>query len=127
MLKNNIIKAGYSMCLLSRQNYTFKGNVLSLGAVLFRGNTIYCLDYNKNKTHPALQGLYKYPFLHAEASVLIRHGLDNCVGLDLAVFRINKDNKFTMSKPCNSCNKFLNIAGIREVYYTDWNGSVCKL
>ena len=105
----------------------FKSSNSRMGAVLFKASRILCLDHNKNKTHPMLQGLYKYPVLHAESSVLIRYGLDNCKNLNLLIVRINSKDQLTMAKPCSSCQSFIKLAKLKRVYYSDWQGEIKEL
>ena len=93
-----------------------------LGAVVF-GKRKTTVGWNSYKTHPKLRH-YEYPCLHAEAHAMIKHGLDNCLGCDILVTRILRDGSLTMAKPCNECQQLMRSHGIRQVYYTDWNGDI---
>ena len=79
------------------------------------------------KTHPILSTLSDWPYLHAETNAIISYGMDFCRHLDLAVARVTLDEKPTMSKPCRVCQEIIERVGIRNVWYTDWNGEwICE-
>ena len=53
--------------------------------------------------------------------------MDNCRGLDLGVARIHLDQTVSMARPCDVCMAVIKRVGIRNVYYTDWEGKwVCE-
>lgn len=80
---------------------------------------------NQYKTHPALVPFFKYPYLHAEANTILKKGLDNCSGYDIVVVRVRRDNgNVTMAKPCKCCESLINHVGIKNIYYTNWNGDI---
>lgn len=91
--------------------------------------------FNSNKTHPMQKDYNKYrggenddnfvPKLHAEIAALSK--LKDISGLDakkirLHVYRIRKDQKYGMARPCPSCMKAIRDAGIRKIHYTTNNG-----
>ena len=84
---------------------------------------------NEYKTHPIAKDFgYEYPYLHAELNAAISHGLDDCHGLNILVFRITpKQKRITMAKPCGQCLSMLRTLGFRKVYYTDWLGNLQEL
>lgn len=111
-------------------------------AGLYRGTRLIKHACNLIKTHPYLARFTDFPFLHAESHVILRHGLDNCAGLDMLVIRKRKDSLsqsstgddeapvssgLTMSKPCDTCRALIKLAKIRHVYYSDWNGDIKEL
>lgn len=106
---------------------TGKRNSFKTGAILYRGKSIYAARHNELKTHPQLARFSKFPFLHAESSCVISHGVSNSAGLDMVCTRVLANGTLTMSKPCKVCEAFLDHAGIRNVYYTDWEGEVRRL
>lgn len=87
---------------------------------------------NMLKTHPWLTKYTKHPFLHAESHAILKHGINNCEGLDLVVLRFSKDHeikdkqifKLTMSYPCSACWSMIKDVGIRRVFYSDWDGVI---
>lgn len=100
-----------------------------VGAILFdkRGN-IHASKSNSYKTHPILASFTKYPHLHAESSCILHRGLDNCDGLSLLTVRVrNPNEQLTMAKPCKVCQSIIEKVGIKEVFYTDWNGKLICL
>ena len=56
--------------------------------------------------------------MHAEMSAL-RFSKPGDV---LFVLRWTKDGQLTMSKPCERCQQMINSAGLKKVFYTNWNG-----
>jgi deoxycytidylate deaminase len=101
-----------------------KRNSYRVGAVIFKKKKPLTARANSRKTHRFLSSYTDYPCLHAETNAIIAHGIDNCDGCDILVVRINKKNKPTMAKPCFTCEQVIKDAGIRRVYYTDWDGMI---
>jgi len=99
-----------------------------LGAVLYDNrNKIIKVKGNSRKTHPILAKYSPFPFLHAESACILSHGLDNCSNLNLFVTRINSSSIPTMAHPCSICSRLLDDVGVKEIYYTNWNGEIVKL
>lgn len=102
-----------------------KRNSYRVGAILFEKNRILEARTNSRKTHPALAKFTKWPYLHAETSCLISHGLGNCTGTSLLVLRMHRDNTtLSCAKPCPVCEGLLELSGVKRVYYSDWNGDI---
>ena len=98
------------------------------GAVLFdRSGKILSAKSNSLKTHPKLAKFTDYPYLHAESACILGHGMDNCDGLSLLVLRVLKNTQVSLSKPCIICQRIIEDAGLKSVYYTDVNGMVKRL
>jgi tRNA(Arg) A34 adenosine deaminase TadA len=96
-----------------------------LGAVLFdRKGRVVVAKPNSYKTHPFALKNSLYPFLHAEVHCLVSNGLDNCEGCGILVVRLKKNGSLSMAKPCPSCLKALLYSGIKDIYYSDWNGNI---
>lgn len=98
-----------------------------LGAVLFKRNRIFATGGNRRKTHPALVRYSAFPYLHAESDCVLRHGVAESKNCNILVVRIDVLGKLTMAKPCDVCLSFLRASGIREVYYSSWDGSITSL
>lgn len=95
-----------------------------VGALLLENNRILAARHNSLKTHPALAKYTNWPFQHAESSCAIHHGLDHCRGLSLVCVRVLRDDSLTMARPCAACQSLLSDVGVKEVWYTDWNGKL---
>lgn len=129
-MKNHILNrmrdAAYAVALSGQgvgPRYAFRH-----GAVLFdRSGKILSAKSNSLKTHPKLAKFTDYPYLHAESACIIGHGMDNCEGLSLLVLRVLKNDQVSLSKPCVICQKVIEDAGLKSVYYTDVNGMVKRL
>jgi len=129
-VKNHILNrmrdAAYAVALSGQgvgPRYAFRH-----GAVLFdRSGKILSAKSNSLKTHPKLAKFTDYPYLHAESACIIGHGMDNCDGLSLLVLRVLKNNQVSLSKPCIICQRVIEDAGLKSVYYTDVTGTVKRL
>ena len=93
-------------------------NNFRLSAILVKKNRMREAAVNSRKTHPLLSNFYSFPFLHAESSVIIKHGISNCEGYILYVIRILKNNNLALAKPCFACQKLIQSVGIKRVYYS---------
>lgn len=103
----------------------------SIGAVLVLGNYVVCSGWNREKTHP-VQARYdqktKYhgtrSKLHAEIDALISSGRVDLTGAEIYIYREDKHGNLASSKPCSSCTKALQDAGVKHIYYTNKEGYV---
>jgi len=48
-------------------------------------------------------------------------------GERIHVFRITLGGKISMAKPCELCQRYLKIRGVKSIDYTDWDGKWVKL
>ena len=97
-------------------------------AAIFQRNKILSIGQNSFKTHPLAQRFgHRNASIHAECSAIIRHGTEDCSGLNLAVLRIGRRNNLTSSCPCISCQNLISWTNIRNVYYTNKKGDWEKL
>lgn len=102
-----------------------KRNSYRVGAILFDKKRIITAKTNSLKTHPALAKFTKWPYLHAETSCLLSHGLGNCSEASLLVVRLHRDDRtLSCARPCDTCASLLDLAGVRKVYYSDWDGEI---
>lgn len=62
------------------------------------------------------------PKAHAEARVLRKAGL----GATLYVLRFTRKGKLVMAKPCADCMKMITALRVKDVYYSDWDGNICR-
>ncbi len=90
------------------------------GACLVSGNKIISIGFNKNKTNPKSNHLYKTH--HAELDVILKAGredLSNCV---LYIYRETKNGDLGNSRPCKYCMELLKRVNISKIYYSDVKG-----
>ena len=103
------------------------GDDFHVVAVLVRKKSIVKIKANAQQNHPKFKRVYKDKVesyqLHAEMNVL-RFSRPGDI---IYVFRFLKDGTITMAKPCVFCQGFILKYGIKEVYYSDWNGNLKKL
>ena len=93
-------------------------------AVIFKGNAIFSIGRNSQKTHPKVFD-YDYPDfckVHAELSACIKFGQEDCRRYSLAVLRIDRNGKFNQSKPCAGCQSVIRQLGFKRVFFTNDNG-----
>ena len=102
-----------------------------VGAVLVRSKNIIALGSNGGyKTHPLQAEMYperhwKGP--HAEVMAVKHLRPYDVGGGDLFVYRILKDGKPALAKPCSKCLKFLYSKGVKRVFYTLDSGKTARL
>lgn len=128
----NIIKAKIKIMdkfrlakLISKESTHFP----QIGAVIYKGNRVISLGFNKIKSHPKLANEDRFFSLHAEMSAIL-NAKQNLKGCTIYVYREYQDGDPALAKPCKHCMPNLIEAGISKVYYTDNNDdgySVLKL
>ncbi len=101
-----------------------KNRKIKLGAIIYDGPTILSAAHNCYKTHPYLARYTGFPCLHAESNSILRLGLDNCCDKFLLVLRVLNDGSLTMAKPCHVCYTIAKEVEIKNIYYSDWKGSI---
>ena len=108
-----------------------------VGAVVVEKNRVISTGHNSNKTS-TVQGKYNlkrgidsaYPArVHAEVAALTP--LLNRKDVDWAhtsiyVYREWKDGTISCAKPCEACSALIRALGIRNVFYTDWDGNFVR-
>ncbi len=97
------------------------------GAIVYRGNHILSIGWNKQHRIPWLARYgYKRCLLHAETDAVIHMDPRNVRGSSLLVVRVSK-GKLKNSKPCEHCMALIIERGIREVYYSDSSGEIQQI
>ncbi len=95
-----------------------------VGAVIFKGKRIISSAYNSTRSN---QVPYQFKgwleALHAECHAIIK-AKKNLKGYSIIVVRLNKKNELTMAKPCNFCQDFIDYVGIKEIYWSNYNGEL---
>ena len=91
--------------------YDRKGKVLSIGKNSYV------------KTHPVQAkyaekvGLPEKKFLHAEIAAIIKCR-DIARAHKIEVFRVGRDGKYLLAKPCPVCESAITASGIKQVIHT---------
>lgn len=93
-----------------------------MGAVIANGQKVLGLGCNKvRKTHPASNTPHRY--IHAELAAMLNARCD-LRGSTLYVYRIGKDDRPLISKPCHHCQALIEKEGIKTVVYTTTGGVI---
>lgn len=83
-------------------------------------------DYNKHHPYHKM-GEYRgfksnpehyRPCLHSEISALLRLGEEDCSRYVFINVRIDNNNKISIAKPCQNCQKILDGVGYKKIIYT---------
>lgn len=106
-----------------------------LGCIAIYKNKILSVGWNQEKTAPMQKELNKMRdfdpnasdvknTLHAEVNCLMKiKDMDVDWGkVNLFVYRIKKDDKSGMARPCNGCMSLIRSLGIRNIFYSTDNG-----
>ena len=92
------------------------------GAVLVKGGSVINASYNKNNFSSFGNRFRKHgcghDTHHAELGCILVLDKSKTTGTTLYVVRINKDDDFRLSKPCDMCHEVLKYCGVRKVVYT---------
>lgn len=115
---------------------------VDVGCVVTYKNTILSVASNSNKTHTVQKIYNKFRdfdentavnSLHAEVHALVlAKNIAHRTNIDWAdvcvyVYRELKNGKPAISKPCASCQKFIDDLGIKTVFYIDEQGNKVKV
>ena len=102
------------------------------GAVIFSGKRIISVGFNQ-PFRSVKTATFKYfkrrHSLHAEIAAILKAKC-NLRGKSILVVRINNKNELRNSKPCQYCQSYLEFVGIKDIYFSNNNGSiehVCNL
>jgi deoxycytidylate deaminase len=86
-----------------------------IGCVIVKGNKILGVGFNVLKTHP--HSPHKHKSTHAEFMAVVSSGYE--VSRATAyIFRQQKNGTPAMSRPCESCFRYLTESGIKKIVYT---------
>lgn len=87
-----------------------------LGCVIVKGPKVLGTGFNKlNKK--STRSPHSYNSIHAEFAAVVSAGWD-VKGATAYIFRQTKNGTPAMSRPCESCFKFLTDQGIKKIVYT---------
>lgn len=99
----------------NKSTFSFK-----VGAVVFNKSQFISSghNYSERSIKHHLSKFRKTEFsLHAEVSAILKAKTD-LKGASILVVRINRKNKFRLSKPCIHCYNYLKYVGIKKCYYS---------
>lgn len=108
-----------------------------IGAVVVSGHRIISSAYNSTtKTHPIQKMCNQYRFpvdegehiLHAEVAALVPLIRDKAdlSKAEIYTYRIHKNGKLALSRPCAGCMQLINSCGICTIGYTADDGFVVE-
>lgn len=66
------------------------------------------------------------PCLHAEMSVLLKLGTDDCSDISFYNVRLTKACHCCNSQPCSNCYRMLKIVNAKHIYYYDNDMNICE-
>lgn len=90
-------------------------------SILVRGGRIVAVGYNRVKPNPMQNPSYVMRTVHSEVDISRQIGYNSYKGAILYVTGLTQANHLVFSKPCQSCQKKIEIYkdyGLRDVYYT---------
>ena len=135
---NNKQKRFFNIAKLNSLESDF--NRARIGAIVVEKNKIISAGHSANKTSPVQYKYNKYrsfdipytevhPKVHAEiaalAPLLKRRDID-WSKVSIYVYREHKNGDVSCSRPCPSCMFLIKQLGIKNIYYTDWDGSFVR-
>lgn len=92
------------------------------GAILVRGNRIINKAFNSGKFSAFAERFNKdkrfFASRHAELNCILGISKKLTTGSIIVVVRINKENKFRNSYPCQMCQSVCAFVGITKIIYT---------
>lgn len=119
---NNRIKRSVKLA----RKLAAKGNSpnFRLGAVLLKGNKIISTGRNYfYKTHPKATNALRT--IHAEVDCVRRIGrFEDPVNSTLVIVRETNSGLLSMAKPCPHCMDLLYQIGVKDIWYTNYNGNL---
>jgi deoxycytidylate deaminase len=117
---------------LIRESYFPETLKIRHGAILVKGGKIIAFGVNSAKNHPmAFEPILRGKSNRDIANVLTLHAEMNCFrsiknkeninGSIMYVGRLSQDKNERMSCPCESCQYYLQMYGVRKVVYSTGN------
>lgn len=92
----------------------------NMSCVIVKKNRVVSLGYNQLKTHS--KSTHPWHYIHAEFHAMLNTPLSDLQGATAYIYREHKDGSPSLARPCNSCYKMLQMAGIKKICYSS-NGS----
>jgi deoxycytidylate deaminase len=104
------------------------GGDYHLAAWIFRGKSV-IYGVNGEKSSPKYKRCFRDKGRPAYCCHAEMMAIDKAKANEkdvLYVARFKKDGSFAVSKPCAHCMKHIRRAGIRKIWYVDYNGNWVK-
>jgi tRNA(Arg) A34 adenosine deaminase TadA len=101
-----------------------------IAAVVFKGGSIIRGSINTEKFIGYRKNIFEFiPTRHAEIMCLHNMPKSKLEGCSMIVVRVNRANNGVLSaaKPCKACMTAIKSAGIKKVYYSDYDGTIKKI
>ena len=113
-------------CLKAAATSTHKR--CKVAAVIFHKNRPISIGVNEKRHHRKLHPIFwKWEgSIHAEQSAILNARCD-LRGMSMLVIRLNNDGKLRFAKPCPFCIKYIEYVGIKNVYYSNFDGQILQL
>lgn len=94
------------------------------GAVIYKGGSVLSVGVNAVHNDPLFTGEFtRNPNTHAETQAIRACSPDiDLSNATLYVARVNKRGEPMYSKPCKTCQEAIDLAGIKKVIYTNFEG-----
>jgi deoxycytidylate deaminase len=98
-----------------------------VGVSLFNGNKLVSIGFNiYGYSHTLYSGIRNNNIfdkcIHAEWNALLKRQYYKDNNLSIFIYRELKNGSVGCSKPCSICQKLINIAGVKNIYYINLNG-----
>jgi deoxycytidylate deaminase len=95
-----------------------------VAAVVYK-KTVLSIGHSNQKTHPIekkYQRCLGADYLHAEKDAIIkainRYNYEVLKKCSLYVIKVSRSGNIGLSKPCSSCQAFIDAVGIKKVYWS---------
>lgn len=91
-----------------------------LGVVITSKNKIISIGFNKHKTNPKSNHVFKSH--HAELDAILKSGKSDLSDCVLYIYRETRDGTLGNSFPCKYCQDLLKRVNLKQIYYTTPDG-----
>ena len=102
-----------------------------LGCVIFKGTRIISKAHNEIRSCANINPKFRrfYNSLHSEINALLKtKNWNKLKGADLLVIKVSKTTgSISNAKPCYHCQTAIKAVGIRNVYYSDKDGTISMI
>ena len=95
-----------------------------MGAAIYYKNQFLAAGYNSLKTHPKTHYFDNAFTIHAEIHALLKAKANkfDLTNSSIYVYRATKNGELGMAYPCLMCLFHLKLEGIKEIFFTNYNG-----
>jgi len=107
----------------NKSTYKFR-----VGAILYKGPSIINRAYNTLGFIGYRKNIFEFePTRHAEIACLHKIRRKRLKECSILVVRIDKNGDLVSARPCKACLAALNLAKIKKIYYSNYNGEIVRL